>query len=176
MTAIRPAKPGDADSIARVHVAAWRTTYRGILADSYLDSLSVEERAAGWRGLLVNPDQFTLVAEVEGEVVGFANGGPERSGHYGFEGQLYALYLLSEFRGRGIGRKLFRHTATTSLDRETDGMLVFCLEQNPYRRFYERMGGEFVCRRTIRIGGRSFDEVAYGWRELPAVVPAEDSG
>jgi len=37
---IRPALPNDAAEIARVHVDSWRSSYRGLLADEFLDSLS----------------------------------------------------------------------------------------------------------------------------------------
>ena len=46
MIAIRRARPADAMAIAAVHVAAWRSTYPGILPDSYLAKLSVSRQAA----------------------------------------------------------------------------------------------------------------------------------
>ena len=43
---IRPAEISDALGIARVHVNAWRETYKGIIPDSVLDALSYEELTA----------------------------------------------------------------------------------------------------------------------------------
>ena len=40
---IRTATPEDARAIAEVHVASWRAAYRGVLPDTYLDRLSVDE-------------------------------------------------------------------------------------------------------------------------------------
>ncbi len=34
---IRPARPADIPTMARVYVETWRATYRGILPDAYLD-------------------------------------------------------------------------------------------------------------------------------------------
>lgn len=167
---IHPATPHDAHSIAKVHVSSWQTAYRGILPDSHLAVLSVEDRADRWREILGKPEQFTFVAEIEGQVVGFINGGPERSGDGNFDGEVYALYLLEEHRGQGIGRKLFQRVASTLLDRGMTTMLVWVLERNPYRSFYERMGGEIVARKTIEIGGQPLEEVAYGWRNIPGLV------
>ena len=45
-TVIREATPEDARAIATVHVASWRTTYRGLLRDAYLDSLDLEALSA----------------------------------------------------------------------------------------------------------------------------------
>ena len=79
---IREAVVADAGPIARAHVDSWRTTYPGIVPDDHLASLDVKEREDRWRVILeaVSHD-FTYVAESqEGEIVGFASGGPERSG------------------------------------------------------------------------------------------------
>ena len=62
---IRPATVEDAPALAQVHVTSWRETYRGLVPDAYLDSLSVPERTERWRGRLsgADPGAFTLVAE-----------------------------------------------------------------------------------------------------------------
>jgi hypothetical protein len=43
-------------------------------------------------------------------------------------------------------------------------MIVWVLRDNPYRRFYEAVGGEVVSERMISIGEAELPEVAYGWR------------
>jgi ribosomal protein S18 acetylase RimI-like enzyme len=69
---IRPASLSDAPAIADVQVAASRVAYAGVLP---LESLTVDDREATWRSILeaVAGDSFTLVAEVDGEVVGFCD-------------------------------------------------------------------------------------------------------
>jgi hypothetical protein len=66
----------------RVHVETWRSAYRDIVPSAYLDSLLPEERAALWRTVLLDPSgaRFVLVAaDEDGELIGFAASGPERS-------------------------------------------------------------------------------------------------
>ena len=46
MIAIRRARPSDAAAIGAVHVAAWRTTYPGILPNDFLSRLSARRQAA----------------------------------------------------------------------------------------------------------------------------------
>lgn len=41
---IRKANRDDAPGIAKVHVDSWRTTYKGIIPQSFLDELSYEQR------------------------------------------------------------------------------------------------------------------------------------
>ena len=94
---IRLARLDDAPAIAEVHVASWRTTYKGIFSDTLLDSLSVDKREQSWRETLAlpEPNSVTLVAcNVDGGIVGFISGGAERTGRLGYEGELYAIYLL----------------------------------------------------------------------------------
>jgi len=64
---IRPARPGDENGIARVHVESWRSTYRGIMPDAVLDGLSQERRARHWKTVLESQDvrEFVFVAETE---------------------------------------------------------------------------------------------------------------
>jgi hypothetical protein len=71
---VRAATPDDVDGIARVHVEAWRETYRELVPAELLAGLRVEDRAAMWRRAVENPDPrfVLLVAEDGGEVVGFA--------------------------------------------------------------------------------------------------------
>ncbi len=42
---IRPAVPDDLMMIASVLVSTWRATFRGIIADAYLDAMTVEDQA-----------------------------------------------------------------------------------------------------------------------------------
>ncbi|MEZ5836257.1 MAG: hypothetical protein R3D03_11035 [Geminicoccaceae bacterium] len=43
------------------------------------------------------------------------------------------------------------------------GTLVWVLESNPARAFYERLGGKPVCHNEIKVGGTKLNEVAYHW-------------
>ena len=107
---IRVAVPEDAASIARVHVDSWRSTYPGIVPAEYLDGLSYRSRESHWKGLLTTdrPEMSYFVAETQGgDIVGFANAGPEREGNRVYQGELYAIYILEEYQRMGLGRRLF---------------------------------------------------------------------
>ena len=67
--------------MAKVHVDTWRTTYSGIVPVDYLAGLSCTERQSRWAEILRTNQAATsnFVAETEnGDIVGFAGGGPER--------------------------------------------------------------------------------------------------
>jgi GNAT superfamily N-acetyltransferase len=165
---IRPATVDDAGAIAHVHVEAWRAAYREIVPAAYLDSLSKNERKDRWVTILGNLSSpgFTFVAESEGEIVGFASGGPERKNDPDYAGELYAMYLLEHFQRQGIGTALFRTVETRLLERGMRSMKVWVLKDNPARAFYERCGGILVEEGVIKIAELDLCQVAYVWKQL----------
>jgi GNAT superfamily N-acetyltransferase len=169
---IRPATVADAEGIAAVHVASWRTTYRGIVPDEFLDELSVERRAEGRRRILENPPPgvVSFVAETERGIVGFADAGPARDDFPGYPGELYAIYLLEAMQGYGIGRRLVEVVAGELRSRGLSGMFLWVLGANPARRFYEALGARVLASKPIDIGGTQLEEVAYGWDDLGALA------
>ena len=166
-TLVRPARAVDAAVIARIHVDTWRTAYKGLIPDAHLASLSYEKRERLWGGILATPAKTTvLIAENgRGEAVGFVSGGEERGGHAVYKGELYGLYVLDAWQGRGVGRQLVRALTTQLMRQGFDTMLLWVLEKNPSTAFYERLGGKVVARKTVDIG-ESLEELAYGWDDL----------
>lgn len=170
MPTIRIAVPADAPAIARVHVDSWRTTYRELINDEFLANLSYECRAQSWAKTLIdsNADSLLYIAADEaGKIIGFASAGPEHTGETDYQSELYAIYLLQQAQGQGIGRKLIQTAAGELLERRFLSMLVWVLKDNrPSRRFYEAVGGEYLYEKPIGIGGQNLIEVAYGWKDL----------
>ena len=75
---IRRAKPADAKGIAEVNVASWQAAYRGVLPDSLLDALSVEDKRGRWEARIAENLEQVLVLEQDQRVVGFAAFGASR--------------------------------------------------------------------------------------------------
>ena len=166
-TTIRPATHDDAEAIARIQVETWRSAYRGVIADAFLDTMSEDERRSHWSEILKRPEHATFVAEVEGHgITGFANGGPEREGREDYRGELCGLYVLPDWHGQGVGKRLIATFTRWLVDSGFDTMLVWVLADNPFRRFYERLGGKLVGKKEIEIGNQKLIEVAYGWDDL----------
>jgi L-amino acid N-acyltransferase YncA len=165
-TCIRKATADDAQAMGRVHVASWRTTYPGIVPEAALASLDAGEREAMWLQGIEERAFPILVAEVAGEVVGFASGGKLREPIAEFDGEIYAIYLLQSAQGQGIGRLLLRNLAQMLVDEGFRSAVVWVLAQNLARRFYERLGATLVKETTVRIGGADLPDLALGWHDL----------
>jgi GNAT superfamily N-acetyltransferase len=165
---IRSAVPADVPGIADVQISTWRATYRGLVPDAYLDAMNHATQQDYWRSLLsANDGNFVLVAESQNqEIAGFACAGPNRDVEPTYTAELHKLYLAPEWQGRGVGRQLVERTADSLLQQNLTSMIVWVLGGNPFRKFYESVGGVYVSERTIEIGGVPLLDVAYGWRNL----------
>lgn len=74
-TSVRLALPAEAAAIGEVQVAAWRTSYAGLLPDELLGRLDPGQFAEQWRQALVSPGEArnrVLVALAGRDLVGFA--------------------------------------------------------------------------------------------------------
>jgi len=160
---IRRAQPDDAAAIARVYVDSWREAYAGLVPQSYLDSLSYSAFERHWRRTFAGRG-WAFVAELENEVVGLASGGRCRRQNIA-AGEIYVLYVLKVHHRKGIGRALFDACHLELARRGYGDTLVWVLSANPARRFYERLGGQFVSENDVTIGGTKLREVAYIWRD-----------
>jgi GNAT superfamily N-acetyltransferase len=166
---IRLAKADDATAISIVHIDSWRSSYRGIVPDQVLDGLDYVRNGIRWRDMLANLGEmkcFFVAENDDGRIVGFAIGGPNREENTGYNGELYAIYLQKGFQGQGIGKMLVSKVAEWLALHKYSSMLVWVLEKNPAKYFYEALGALPVGRKRIIIGDAPLDELSYGWPDL----------
>jgi GNAT superfamily N-acetyltransferase len=145
MVTLRKANPDDSLEITRVNVTTWKTAYTGIVPEAMLDERIADllPRAEKCRCNILEGGRY-LVAVDSGTIIAFCYFGACRDGLYPGAGEIYALYVLADQQGRGVGAALF-HTALHDL--YTEGrttVLVRCLRGNPALRFYERLGGRVI--------------------------------
>jgi ribosomal protein S18 acetylase RimI-like enzyme len=168
-----PAGPADAEALARVHVAAWRETYRGLLPDAFLARMSEVGHARRFARTLLHPgpDEVMLAAADRFGLVGYAAGGPSRRGVEG-EAEISVLYVLRADQGRGVGRRLLSETVRVLQSRGAKSLMISVLRDNLRARgFYEHLGGvPEATRREPGPGGQLVYEVAYVWPDLGTLL------
>lgn len=114
--------------------------------------------------------EFVCVAENDsGEIIGFANGGKERTGDRIYKGELHAIYILEAYQRQGIGYKLTLFAVDKLSELGFDSLLVWVLADNPACRFYEHIGGQKVYEKQIKRGKIMLKEIAYGWQNIITV-------
>ena len=173
--ALRRAMAGDAPAIARVRIESWRTTYRGIIPDGYLDGMQIDASTAIWERVLAAGPSTTsvFVAERAGEVVGFASGAMLAEAKFGIDAELVAIYLRREFQHVGLGRRLVGAVVEAQGAYGATGLLTWVIAGNKAARsFYERLGGELLVEQPFQWDGMDLVEAGYGWRDLRALAEA----
>jgi ribosomal protein S18 acetylase RimI-like enzyme len=167
---IRPATLDDVDEIARVHVQAWRETYRGLVPDRMLEELSVADRATLWRSVIADPANAAALLVLEdgnGALVGFGSAGRAPNRDLQTDGEITAIYLLDAVKRRGFGRVLFTRLLAELTNKGFPSAGLWVLASNaPACRFYEAMGGSAGFRRSEEHDGAALTEIAYSW-QLP---------
>lgn len=167
---IRDAVPHDAAAIARVQVETWHTALGAVLPAEFLAQINYETRLPKWIEALhdATSKEFFYVAETAaGEVVGFASGGPERTGDAVYDGELYAIYILDAFQRRGTGRRLTLAVVDRLMALGCCSMLIWVLEVNAAgRAFYEALGGRPAREDEIERTGHKLKIIGYGWADI----------
>jgi ribosomal protein S18 acetylase RimI-like enzyme len=142
--AVRPMGVADCGRVAEIRVRGWRSAYRGLVPQPYLDALDAAEDAGRHRARLGRGagGAVDLVAESGGRVVGWACHGPCRDdGSAAGDDELYAIDVDPDHLGTGAGRALLRECVRQSAALGRSRMFLWVLKENVRaRRFYERAG------------------------------------
>ena len=179
---IRDAEERDAEAMARVLVTSYRQAHADQLPPDYLlSSLSYEESARNWARTLRRAHasaarEAVLVAELDGQLVGVAMGGPVRTS-FVEPGQdpdtiadLHVLYIHPDRQHRGVGRLLITAVAQRLAVLGYRAFQVRVLRANhPARGFYEAMGGRLIGEAQAVDDGFVLDYAVYGWAQLADV-------
>jgi ribosomal protein S18 acetylase RimI-like enzyme len=140
---IARATPDDVLGIQDVTYRGWLATYpnaeHGITVDDIEDwyrDRHTEERIAQWRERMANPPdgETTLIAKEGGKIVGAL-----RAIKHADRNQIYAIYVLPEHHGRGIGTAMWQK-AQHYLDSNKHSIVEVAIYNTKAIMFYGRLG------------------------------------
>ena len=142
----------EAKGKAYVHCRAWKEAYRGLIDQTFLDGRTLEfseERALR----SFRSGVSTLLAKDGDRVVGFADYGAYRGDDMQDAGEVYAIYLLGDYYGQGIGARIM-NAALQDMP-SIDKAVVWVLKGNQRAiRFYESFGFRFDgASQVLDLGG-----------------------
>ncbi|MFC6592213.1 GNAT family N-acetyltransferase [Deinococcus lacus] len=144
---VRPATLDDVPDIVRVCSEGWRDTYRDIHSEAYAEAVIAEyytpERVASEIGPSDSGQGWQwdgwLVAELEGQVIGAAGGGPTGAETW----EIFVLYLDPAKRRLGAGRALLNAMTAQALAHGAREQWVSVTQENEKGLpFYRAMGFE----------------------------------
>lgn len=144
---VRTSTPDDAEAIESVRISTWKACYRGVVPDDYLDSLTVKSsRVAGLRTAIDRAEMGgSLVAVAGSRTIGMGSAGPPEDDRLpeGI-GEVFAVYVLQDWQGRGVGRALLERLTSGLRARGFRSAILWTLrDRRATRRFYEANGWEF---------------------------------
>jgi GNAT superfamily N-acetyltransferase len=150
---VRPARAGDAASLARVQVASWRCGFAGIVPPDLLAELTGDEAEQAfrdrWREAISNPptSRHRVLAAVTDslprEVVGFVSSGPATDADRwpGTDAEIYEFRVLPDRTGQGHGGRLLHAAADTLVADGFHTVSIWVLEADAaLQRFLESAG------------------------------------
>ena len=150
---VRPARASDADHLARVQVASWRSGLAGIVPPDLLGELTSGEAEEVWRDrwreAIANPPtsrHHVLAAVTEAlprEVVGFVSAGPATDADRwpGTDAEIYEFRVSPERTGQGHGGRLMHAAADTLAADGFHTVSIWVLQADAsLRRFLESAG------------------------------------
>lgn len=126
---------------------SWNEIYKGIVPDYFLDELKSNEEERTKNSIEKfdeNNNNNQLVLEVDGKVVGFVNFGKSDDEEYENCGEIIALYIIAEYKGKGYGRKLVNEAINELKKLGYDKMIIACLKGSPTNEFYKHIGGVYI--------------------------------
>lgn len=159
--------------MARVLIDSTRSAFAPFMPQKNLLAFTYEQSERNWartlRELHAAPPGLTSLlvvhAEVE-EVVGLAVGGPERTGHPRYAGEVQVLVMLPAYQRQGVGRSLVRAVVGHLVQQGAASFLIRVVAPNAgARRFYAALGGQLVpeVRERLEEDGTVLEQLAYGW-------------
>ena len=143
---VRIANPEDSNIVGNVHSMAWKSAYRGIFPDEYIDGDTASKRSEEFLDSVKDDRCTYFLLEEAGQAAGIVKIREEDNTL-----EIESIYILDEYRGKGLGRQFIDFIKTY---RPQADIFLWVLEVNTNaRRFYENngfvMSGES---RTIKRG------------------------
>jgi len=178
---LRRATVADAEAIAAIRIEGWRTTYRGMIPDSYLDEMDMNENVLHWRTILqalpAKEDSLCVyVAVNEDEIVGFVSAMKLPESKLGKDGEINAIYIRPQWQRCGIGKRMLHKAARSLQAMACTSCVIWVIDGNAQaRNFYEELGGEILIEQDFSWDGLDLTEVGYGWSDLNVMMASADA-
>lgn len=134
-----------------IHASCWQDTYKGVASDEFLSRFTPEKRAAAFSKAIKNPaENFYLAVTGSGKAMGIVIFRQRDGG----DGEVMAIYILSEYKRRGFGRETMDFAIGELKKAGCSRIILWVLEKNlNARAFYEKYGFRYSGeKREIDVG------------------------
>lgn len=149
----------DLYEVSNVYEKSWKSAYKDIIPQDYLDSIPVGQ----WAERIDKKGMYNLVVTENGHIIGTCGFCRSRWEKYSGYGEIVSIYFLPEYTGKRFGKYLICKAVEELEKMGYKSVILWVLEDN-FRaiRFYEKNGfifsGEYM---ENIIGGKEVREVMY---------------
>ena len=149
----------DFNAIGEIYAQSWKTAYRGIVPQDYLDKLA----GSRWAKVLSGSSFDAYVIREDRKYIGTSSIGAAREEKMVGWGEIISIYLLPEYFGKGYAEPLFKCAVNALCEKGYTNIYLWVLKENiRAQRFYEKHGfhnsGEAS---LIEIAGTELTEIRY---------------
>jgi len=160
---IKRAEAFDAHAISNIHALSWKSAYKGIVPQQYLDELKNDFWANAFEDWISN-DKITVQIMYDNDLpIGCIAYGKSRDATLPDWGEIVSIYFLPDFMGKGYGKDLINLALSDMKKQGVRDIYIWVLDDNqPARRFYEKSG--FHCNNDkypLEILGKALIDVRY---------------
>jgi GNAT superfamily N-acetyltransferase len=170
---IRPWNAADIPAVARILAAGWHQAYAGFMPEAVLAARAdptyrAQELSRWLEQDFDNTKEALLIAETEDGIGGFVTVRLGDKADLGTVGFVPLLYVAPEAQRRGLGARLLLAGLDWIAARASGALAISAFAQNPYRGFYEAIGGIVAKTVTADVDGHPFEVIQYYWPSLEA--------
>jgi GNAT superfamily N-acetyltransferase len=163
LIAVRRARAGDCEALAKIHEEAWRSTYQGLIPHLYLERMIARRGPNWWHRQLERGGHLKLVM-FDGVPQGYVSFGEARGPWPWPAGEVFELYLSPSFQGVGLGKRLFKAARQSLRAENLHRLVIWALEENRMAcEFYAHLGGRTAARASEKYGARTLQRIAFVW-------------
>ncbi len=136
---VRKARLSDIQEIALIHVQSWKSAFKGLMPDRYINSYTLVDRETEWLSILDSGSESVIIAEENNKLVGFLSFSKNVNFLY-----LSKLYLCPSIYGKGVGCLLMKQLESDAQLACIDLIRLYVLDSNQSAiKFYSKQGFEF---------------------------------
>ncbi len=164
---VRYAKFEDMKAVSKIKVDMWKTAYKGIVSDEYLNSLNYEESQKKHEDVF-EKDFWAVYENDNNEILGFCwfgeTGSLDLEELREYDSELIAIYVRPDSKGQGIGKIMFQFVVNELKSKNKIKMILWVLEDNkPSIEFYKKMGGKLITKKEQKIGKDFYSFISFGY-------------
>ncbi len=166
---IRPATVKDIENISVLYVKNHKTTYKGLVSEDYLSSLTVEKAKEKWSSYLEDAKSRMWVAYDECAFLGFVASIPDATSDEIW--YLDSLHICEAVRGKGTGTSLIKTVGQYALTSGYGKMSVCVVKGNDSaKKLYMKLGARHLLSIEDKFDNSRINSEKLIWDDLKIFI------